>query len=74
MNRIAGQSVLAGQRGNAAVLEAAEPALGGGPERTFAIESKVVDAPLAKPVGGCVRRADLTVLIMHHAALHESDP
>ena len=52
MNRIAGQSVPAGQRGNAAVLQPAQPALGGGPKRTFRIESKIVHAALAQTVGG----------------------
>ena len=51
-SRIAGQSVLAGKRGNAAILQPAEPALGGGPERSVRIESKVVHTALAQPVGG----------------------
>jgi hypothetical protein len=52
MNSVAGQSVLAGKRGNLAVFHSAEPALRGSPKRTVPIESKLVDAALAQPVCG----------------------
>ena len=51
MNRITGQSVLAGQRGNTATFQPAEPALGGGPNGTVGIELKTVDCTVAKPIG-----------------------
>src|SRR5581483_8197818 len=74
MNRIAGQSVLAGQRHNMAVLQSAESAVGGGPERAVLIESQLVDTPPAKPVGGCIRCADLVVGEVGDAAEMKSNP
>src|SRR3712207_7505206 len=61
VNRIAGQAVPAVQRGGAAVVQTAESAVGGDPERAFRVESQVVDAAPAEPVGGRVRRAHLVV-------------
>src|SRR6266403_6085070 len=74
MDRIAGQSILAGQSCNTAVFQPAEPALGGGPQRTLLIESKVVDTSLAQPVGGRVRRADPTVPEIGDTTVMKSKP
>src|SRR5262249_14801893 len=74
VNCVAGQSVLAGQRGNAAVPHPAESALGGGPDRAVGIVSKTVNRALAKPVGGCVRCADLTIPEVNYATLIKSKP
>ncbi len=43
VNAIAGQSVLAGQRGDATAFHAAEPALGGRPECTVLVDLKIDD-------------------------------
>ena len=74
MDCIAGQSVLAGKRGELPVFDPAQPALGRGPERTVPIESKRVDSALAQTLGGAVRCADLTVLEIRHATLRKSKP
>ncbi len=47
MDRIAGQSVLASERGNMAVFDPTESTLGGRPKRTVMIESKVIYTALA---------------------------
>ena len=74
VNRIAGQSVLAPQRGDAAVFQPAQPAFGGGPERSVGVELKVADAALAQPVGGSVRCADLTIGEIGDSTLQKSKP
>src|SRR5579864_2860217 len=74
MNRIAGQSILAGKRGDAAVFYSAEPALGGGPERAVPVESQVGDAAIAHPIGRRVRCANLTASKIGDATLKESEP
>src|SRR5262249_33301502 len=74
MNRIAGQSVLTRHCGDASVLQPAEPPFGSCPERTIPIESKIVYAALAQPLGGGVRSTDLAVLKICRAALKESKP
>src|SRR5215470_4467972 len=74
MNRIAGQSVLAGQRSNAAVLQPAESALCSGPDRTVGIELKTGNPALAQPVGGRVGSLDLAAGKISNAALIKSKP
>src|SRR5271165_4232041 len=74
VNRIAGQSVLAGERGHMTVVHSAEAALGCGPERTVPFELEACDTALAQTVGGCVRSADLTVLEIRHTTLKKSKP
>ena len=74
INRIARQSVLAGKGGDTTVFQPAEPALGGGPERTVRIESKVVDLAFSQPAGGRVRCADPILLEMRDAPLRKPKP
>src|SRR5262249_5287582 len=52
MHSIAGQPVLALQRGDAAVFQPAETTFGRGPERTVAVESQTADLARAESVGG----------------------
>src|SRR5262245_33681996 len=74
MNRVAGQPVLTGQRGHMAIFQPAETAGSGNPDCAVLIESKLVNKPSAQPVGGSVRRADLPVLEIRHAAVKKSKP
>ena len=74
VNRIAGQSVLAGERENAAVFDPAQPALSCGPERTVPIDVETADHSLAQPFGACVRCAELTVLEISYATVTKSKP
>jgi hypothetical protein len=60
------------KRGDAAVFQPAEPALRGGPKRTFPVEQQVIDLALAQPISRGVRGADLTVLEICDAALKKS--
>lgn len=72
MNGIAGQSVLARQRGKMAVFESTQAAIGGGPKRTAGIESQVVDTALAQAIGGYVRCPYLTVTEVRYASVIKS--
>src|SRR5262249_15459264 len=74
VNGVAGQPVPAGQGGPATLCQPAEPAFGGGPERAIRIEAQGVDASLAQSVGSRVRRADLSLDLVHDSALLEPDP
>ena len=74
MNRITGQSVLAGQRGSTATLQPAESALGGGPDGAVGIELKIVDCTIAKPIGCFVGCADLAITEVQDTALIKSNP
>src|SRR5262245_15696673 len=74
MNCIAGQSVLAGKRRNAAILQPAEPARSRDPDRPVRIDPKVADEAVAQPVGGAIVRPDLTVLEVRDAPVEESKP
>ena len=74
VNRIAGQSVPAGKRGDTAVFHPAQPAFGRGPERTVPIELKTADTALAQSIGAAIRCADLTVLEIRHASMTKSKP
>ena len=49
VNRIAGQSVLAGERENVAVFDPAQPTLSGDPECTVAIDVETADHSLSQP-------------------------
>ena len=63
VNRVAGQTIPACERSDAAVFKPAKAALlGCGPQRPIPIELKTGDMALAQPISGCVRRADLTIL------------
>ena len=73
MNRIAGQSVLAGQRRDAAVFQPAEPAFGGGPERTVRIEPKSLTRPRRVRRRRCRMRGPGRPEI-RDAALRKSEP
>src|SRR5262249_52671173 len=68
------QSVLAAERGDAAVLQSAESAIGAGPERALRIESKPVDAASAESIGGLVGFMNLAIDEMDDATLSEADP
>jgi hypothetical protein len=75
VHRVARQSILAGQGGNAPVLQSAQPAfLGGDPKRAVVIEMKAADPSGAEPIGGCVRLAHLAVLEISDAAQKKSNP
>src|SRR5262245_6207431 len=74
MNHIAGQTVLAGQHRHTTVFQAAEPALGCGPECTVLIESQLVDMALAQPVGGCVGCENVAVTPIGNATQKEPNP
>src|SRR4030095_15501816 len=74
MNRIAWQSVPAGERENAAVLDPAQPALRCGPERTVAITVEALDPASAETLRSCIRRAQLIVLVKRNATLEKSNP
>src|SRR6202008_4111738 len=71
---IAGQSVPAGKRGDAAVFDSAESALGRCPESAVPVESKAANSTRAQPVGGGVRCADLTVAEIGDAASQKPEP
>ena len=49
VNRIAGQSVLAGERENVAVFDPAQPTLSGDPECAVAIDVETADHSLSQP-------------------------
>src|SRR6185503_15164644 len=68
------QSILAGQGGNAAVLQPAEASVGADPERALRIEAKPVDPSLAQPVRRPVRCTDLILGEVHDAAVPEPHP
>ena len=74
MNRIAWQSVPAGERENAAVLDPAQPALRCGPESTVAITVQALDPAPAEPLRACIRCAELIVLVKRNATLEKSNP
>src|SRR5262252_4614886 len=75
MDRIAGQSVLAGQRGNATVLNPANPAaLGSDPDRTIGIKSKTSHPTLAQAVVHSVGSTDMTILKISDPTQKESNP
>jgi hypothetical protein len=74
MHRVARQAVLAGQRGDPAVFQAAQAALCGGPERAVRIESKAGNLPIAQPVGGGIRSAYLAIAEIGNATEKESNP
>ena len=74
VNRIAGQSVLAGERENTAVFDAAQPAVCCGPESTVPIDIEIADRTLGQPLGACVRRAELTVLEISYSTITKSKP
>src|SRR4029434_941164 len=74
LNRIAGQSVLAGECENAAVFEAAQSALSRDPERAAPVRVEAADPSLCQPFGACERGADLTVLKISSATVSETEP
>jgi hypothetical protein len=69
VDRIAGQSVPAGERRYVTVFYPAQPALGCRPERTIAVKLKAGDKTLTKPIRGCVRFAYVTLSEMSYAAV-----
>ena len=69
VNRIAGQSVLAGERQNAAVFDSAQTAVCCGPEGPVSISVETADHSLAQPLGACVRGAELAVLEISYATV-----
>ena len=70
VNRVAGQTVPARERSDVAVFNPAQAALlSCGPQRPIAIELKSGDMAFTKPISGCVRRPDLTILEIQHAAV-----
>src|SRR5215471_4955068 len=71
MHAVARQAIPAGQCRDAAVLQAAQAARGGDPERSVLVESKAVDASSA---WRGVRFTDLTILEVRDAAIGESKP
>src|SRR6185369_3133548 len=54
VNRVAWQSVPVGECGYATIFQVAETALSGGPKRTIAIDTQVVDTALSNSVAGSV--------------------
>ena len=70
VNRVARQTVGSRERADAAILDPAEAAFFGcGPHRAIAIEPETRDMALAEPIRSGVRRADLSVLEVQHAAV-----
>src|SRR5512132_10487 len=61
LNRVAGQSVLAGECENATVFDAAQSALRRDPERAVPVPVEAADKSLCQPFGASVRGAHLTV-------------
>ena len=70
VNRVAGQAVFGGERCDAATLDPAQAALlGCGPQRPICGEFKTGNMALSQPLSGGVRRADLAILEIQHAAV-----
>jgi hypothetical protein len=74
VNHVAGQSVLAGEREDAAVFDAAQSAVGRGPERAAPIRVEAADGSLSQPFGASVRGAELTVLEISNATVSKTKP
>jgi hypothetical protein len=74
VNRIARQSVLAGERQNAAIFDSAQTAVSCSPEGPVSIAVEIADHSLAQPLGACERRAELAVLEMSYATVSKSKP
>src|SRR5271169_5373690 len=69
MNGVAGQAVLRGERSNSAVFDAAKAPLRSSPHGSFPVDSQTRDMALTQALSDGVRRADLTILEIHHAAV-----
>ena len=74
VNRIARHSVLAGERENVTVFDAAQPPLSRDPECTVAVEVETADPALSQPFGACIRCAELTILEIRDATVSKSKP
>src|SRR5208283_5150226 len=72
VNRVARQTIPAGERSDAAVFDAAKAALlGSDPQRPIAIKSKAGDMTFTQPISGGVRRANLTILEISKSVTRE---
>src|SRR5688572_23329501 len=74
VNRIAGQSVLAGERENVAVFDPAQPTHSGGPECAVPVDVETADLAHSHPLGARVRCADLTVAEIREPTVSKSKP
>jgi hypothetical protein len=74
MNGLTGQSVPARERYDATVLDAAQPPLGGNPQRTAHSKCKSIHPARAKPFCDCVRCLNSTVCEVGYTTLRESEP
>jgi hypothetical protein len=69
VNRIAGQSVLAGERQNAAVFDSAQTAVSCSQRVPFAIDVEIADHSLASPSALAYESAELAVLEIRYATV-----
>src|SRR5262249_34567933 len=75
MNGIAGQSVFAVPRCHAAILQPAEPALGGDPQGSIRAESQLIDAAAAEPAALSRERfANAAISEIRDASLLKPNP
>src|SRR5271163_122452 len=74
VHRVARQSVLAGHRSQAIVLQPAEATFSGDPESSVITEVKVADTACAEAIWGCVGCADLTVSKIDDSPSVKSNP
>jgi hypothetical protein len=74
MDRVAGQSIAAAQRENAAVFNSAETTFRRDPECTAVIEVKIADHSGCQSFGTCVRGAELAVPKISYATVAKSKP
>jgi hypothetical protein len=74
MNRIARQSVLAGERENATIFDPAQPALRRRPESIVPIQVETTNRSLSEPFGAPIRFVGLTVLEISYATVSKSKP
>ena len=74
VNDVAWQSVLARERQNAAVFDAAQSAVSCGPDRTPRIRVEAANHSLSQSFGGCVQGADLTVVEIRNATVTKAKP
>jgi hypothetical protein len=70
MNGIARQTIVSRERADAGILDPTQSALlGCRPNRAFAIEAETCDMARAESICSAIRRADLAVLEIQHAAV-----
>src|SRR5215469_14537559 len=74
VNRVARQSVLAVERGEVPIFQAAQSFLGGSPENAVTVESQAADLALAQPVRDTIRFADCPACEIVDASVIKAKP